>query len=135
MVDACPHHHDSDEQGDLQGVNLRSPRDSQLRGKRFWRSLEELANTPQFEEMLHREFPHAASEWKNDSSRRTFLKLMGASLALGGVGACTRQASPEKIAPYVVPPEELIPGRPLYFASTMPEFGYAKGVIVESHEG
>src|ERR1019366_6016551 len=84
---------------------------------------------------LHREFPHAASEWKDEPSRRNFLKLMSASLALGGLSACTLRKTPEKIVPYVNPPEEVIPGRPLFFASTMPWCGYGKGVIVESHEG
>ncbi len=85
--------------------------------------------------MLHREFPFAASEWKDGSSRRNFLKLMGASLALGGLSACTLRKTQEKIVPYVNPPEEVIPGRPLFFASSVPWCGYGKGVIVESHEG
>src|SRR5262245_31409185 len=57
----------------------------------YWRSLEELANSEEFDEWLHREFPNNASEWTSDVGRRTFLKLMGASLALGGLTACTRQ--------------------------------------------
>src|SRR5436190_191605 len=77
----------------------------------LWRSLDELARTPRFEEMLHREFPNAASEWNDGSSRRNFLKLMAASLALAGVGGisgCTRKPT-EKIVPYVSQPEELVP--------------------------
>jgi MoCo/4Fe-4S cofactor protein with predicted Tat translocation signal len=135
MIEACPHHHEEEktESTSLDGLSLRSPRTSQ--GKRFWRSLDELIETPAFTEMLHREFPHAASEWKDEPSRRNFLKLMTASLALGGLTACTTRKTAEKIVPYVNPPEEVIPGRPLFFASTMPWCGYGKGVIVESHEG
>jgi molybdopterin-containing oxidoreductase family iron-sulfur binding subunit len=135
MLDACPHHHEENdsEPASLDGLNLRSPRTSQ--GKRFWRSLDELVETKSFTEMLHREFPHAASEWKDEPSRRNFLKLMSASLALGGLTACTLRKTSEKIVPYVNPPEEVVAGRPLYFASTMPWCGYAKGVVVESHEG
>ncbi len=84
--------------------------------------------------MLHREFPSAASEWPNDWSRRHFLKLMGASFALAGVTGCTRQPL-EKIVPYVRQPEELIPGKPLFFATALTLGGYARGVLVETHEG
>ena len=102
--------------------------------KTRWRSLDELAQTDAFAEALHREFPSAASEWPNEWSRRRFLKLMGASLALAGVTGCTRQPS-EKIVPYIRQPEELIPGRPLFYATALPLGGYARGVLVETHEG
>src|ERR1700759_5604124 len=86
---------------------------------RLWRSLDELAQTPAFEEMLHREFPENASEWTGDgTSRRSFLKLMGASLALAGLASCTRKPD-EAIVPYVRQPEELVPGKALYFASAI----------------
>ena len=67
-------------------------------------------------------------------SRRSFLKLMSASIALAGVGACTRQPL-RPIVPYVRQPEELIPGRPLFFATALTLAGYARGVLVETHEG
>ena len=54
-------------------------------GPEYWRSLEELAGSEEFQEMLHREFPKGASEWLDDFSRRGFLKTMGASLALAGL--------------------------------------------------
>jgi len=105
-------------------------------GQTFWRSLEELAGTKDFQEFLHREFPQGASEWEDGVSRRNFLKLMGASLALAGLNACTRQPA-EKIVPYNVPPpiEEVVPGRPLFFATAMPLGGFATGLLVESHLG
>jgi MoCo/4Fe-4S cofactor protein with predicted Tat translocation signal len=104
------------------------------RGREYWRSLESLAETPEFQEFLHREFPQNASEWLDPVGRRNFLKLMGASLALAGVSACTRQPS-EELVPYVRQPEELVPGKPLFYATAMPMNGAGFGLLVESHEG
>src|ERR1044071_5787841 len=104
------------------------------RGRQYWRSLESLAETPEFKEFLHREFPQNASEWLEPVGRRSFLKLMGASLALAGVSACTRQPD-EEIVPYVRQPEEEVPGKPLFFATAMPMNGAGIGLLVESHEG
>jgi len=103
-------------------------------GRLYWRSLSELADTPDFRDYLHREFPEQASEWNDPKGRRNFLKLMSASLALAGVGACTRQP-PENIVPYVRQPEDLVPGKPLFFASAIPLGGIARPVLVESHMG
>jgi molybdopterin-containing oxidoreductase family iron-sulfur binding subunit len=103
-------------------------------GSQYWRSLDELADTPEFQKWLHREFPANASEFKDPKGRRSFLKLMGASLALAGFAACTRQPE-EKIVPYVRQPEEMVPGEPLFFATAMTLGGYATGILVESHEG
>ena len=105
-----------------------------LEGRAYWRSLEELADSPEFNDYLHREFPSQASEFSDPAGRRTFLKLMGASLALAGVGACTRQP-PQKLIPYVRQPEELIPGRPMFFATAMPMGGYAYPLLAENHMG
>src|SRR2546430_7611412 len=74
------------------------------------------------------------SEWPEDLSRRDFIRLMGASLALAGFGACTKQPL-EKIVPYVKQPEEVTPGNPLYFATATTFCGYAQGLIVTSREG
>jgi MoCo/4Fe-4S cofactor protein with predicted Tat translocation signal len=104
------------------------------RGKEYWRSLEELSGTPEFKEFLHREFPQNASEWLDPVGRRGFLKLMSASLALAGVSACTRQPN-EELVPYVRQPEELVPGKPLFYATAMPFNGAGMGLLVESHEG
>ncbi|MEO6213162.1 MAG: TAT-variant-translocated molybdopterin oxidoreductase [Vicinamibacterales bacterium] len=103
-------------------------------GRLYWRSLGELSDTPAFREYLHREFPEQASEWNDPKGRRDLLKLMSASLALAGVGACTTQPS-EHIVPYVRQPEEIVPGRPLFFASAVVHKGYAQPVLVESHMG
>jgi molybdopterin-containing oxidoreductase family iron-sulfur binding subunit len=103
-------------------------------GRLYWRSLSELADTPDFRDYLHREFPEQASEWNDPTGRRNFLKLMSASLALAGVGACTTQP-PEDIVPYVRQPEDIVPGRPLFFASAIPLGGIARPVLVESHMG
>src|SRR5215216_5613045 len=104
------------------------------RGREYWRSLEALSDTPEFKQFLHREFPQNASEWLDPVGRRGFLKLMGASLALAGVSACTRQPA-EAIIPYVRQPEELVPGKPLFYATAMPFAGSGVGLLVESHEG
>ncbi|MGQ0733762.1 MAG: TAT-variant-translocated molybdopterin oxidoreductase [Acidobacteriota bacterium] len=104
-------------------------------GKQYWRSLEALADTPDFQQYLHREFPENATEWIDPVGRRSFLKLMGASLALAGVNAaCTAQPD-ELIVPYVRQPEEEIPGRPLFYATAMTLGGVATGLLVESHQG
>ena len=103
-------------------------------GRLYWRSLGELADTPEFRQYLQTEFPEQASEWNDPKGRREFLKLMSASLALAGVGACTRQPA-EQIVPYVRQPEDLVPGRPLFFASAIPMSGVAQPVLVESHMG
>ena len=101
---------------------------------KYWRSLDELAQTPEFAERLQREFPRGASEWTNELHRRDFLRLMGASVALAGLGACTKQPI-EKIVPYVDRPEKLIPGKRLYFASAASYGGYGQGIVVTSNEG
>lgn len=116
---------------DLAAVRARL---ANLHGTEYWRSLEELSRTEAFEEWLHREFPEGASEWHEGASRRQFLKIMGASLALAGAAACTKQP-PEKIVPYVNQPEQIVPGKPLFFATAMPMGGRATGLLVESHMG
>ena len=101
--------------------------------KTYWRSLEELANSDQFEQVVHDEFPQHAAALAGGLDRRDFVRLMGASVALAGLTACNRPA--REIVPYVKQPEDLIPGRPMYFASTMPLQGFGTGVLVESNMG
>ena len=116
---------------DIQAVRARL---AQPGGPQVWSSLEAVAETPEFRDYLHREFPSNASEWLDPVGRRSFLKLMSASMALAGVTACTVQPT-ELIVPYVRQPEEEIPGKPLFFATAMTLGGVATGVLVESHEG
>src|ERR1700680_932594 len=103
-------------------------------GPEYWRSLEELAGSDAFQEALHREFPKGASEWVDSVSRRGFLKVMGASLGLAGMTGCVRLPL-EPIVPYVRQPEEVIPGRPMFYATAMTLGGYASPLLVESHLG
>src|SRR6266849_1763469 len=103
-------------------------------GKTYWRSLEELADSPVFEEFVQREFPQAAEEWNDPVERRTFLKLMGASLALAGLSGCVIQP-PEKVIPYVKQPEEETPGRGLWFATAFSLGGIATPLLARSNEG
>ena len=118
-------------------LELAEVRDKLARAKsgpQYWRSLEELAQTKGFFEMVHREFPRQASVWPEGASRRDFMKLMTASMALAGLSACVKQPL-EPIVPYVRQPEPIVLGIPLFFASAMPFAGYATPVLVESHEG
>jgi MoCo/4Fe-4S cofactor protein with predicted Tat translocation signal len=103
------------------------------KGKKYWRSLDELANTPEFQAALEREFPAAAQEWVDPVSRRGFLKLMGASLALAGMAGCTKQPD-ETIYPYIKAPEDLILGKPMYFATAHPFSTGAVPLLVKSDE-
>ena len=103
-------------------------------GPEYWRSLEQLAETPEFQAYLDNEFTQGTSEWRDPVSRRLVLQLLGASLGLAGLTACTRQPE-EKIVPYVQAPEQMVPGKPLYFATAVTLGGYARGVLVESHMG
>jgi molybdopterin-containing oxidoreductase family iron-sulfur binding subunit len=103
-------------------------------GPEYWRSLEELAGSPAFQEALHREFPKGASEWLDTVSRRGFLKVMGASLGLAGMTGCVKLPL-EPIVPYVRQPENVIPGKPMYYATAVTLGGYANPVLVESHLG
>ncbi len=100
----------------------------------YWRNLEELADSPVFEELVRREFPQQAEEWNDPVERRTFLKLMGASLALAGLSGCVIQP-PEKVIPYVKQPEELNPGQGLFFATAYSLGGIATPLLVRSNEG
>ncbi|HJT75818.1 MAG TPA: TAT-variant-translocated molybdopterin oxidoreductase [Gemmataceae bacterium] len=105
-------------------------------GRSYWRGLEELAETPEFRALMEREFPDDADKWLDPVTRRRFLVLMGASLALAGVAGCSPRPAPHaKIMPYVHQPEEIIPGKPLFYATAMTLGGSGVGLLVESHEG
>src|SRR5271167_4324011 len=129
--DVCP-----SEKGKLDLDSLRAQIDeaNEKAGPEYWRSLEELAGSPAFQEALYREFPKGASEWVESVSRRGFLKVMGASMALAGMTGCVRLPL-EPIVPYVRQPEDVIPGRPQFYATAMTLGGYASPLLVESHLG
>ncbi len=103
-------------------------------GSRYWRSLDELAGTPAFQDYLGQEYPALMESWGEPVGRRRFLQLMGASLALAGVSGCVVQPA-ESIVPYTQAPEGIILGRPMEFATALCLGGYATGVVVTSHEG
>ena len=102
-------------------------------GRRFWKNLDELADTPAFHELMREEFPRqsGAGEWVDSVSRRGFLKVMGASLTLAGLAGCTKQPD-EPIFPYVKQPEDLVLGKPMYFATAYPFPTGAIPVLVKS---
>ena len=134
--DVCP-----SQKGKLDLTSVRAKIDqatahdaAEKTGPEYWRSLEELAGSQDFQEALHREFPKGASEWVDSVSRRGFLKVMGASLGLAGMTGCVRLPL-EPIVPYVRQPENVVPGRPMYYATAVTLGGYASPVLVESHLG
>ena len=134
--DVCPGKKDK---LDLESVRSRieaatAHDDAEKTGPEYWRSLEELAGSDDFQDALHREFPKGASEWVDSVSRRGFLKVMGASLGLAGMTGCVRLPL-EPIVPYVRQPEEMIPGRPTFYATASTLGGYASPLLVESHLG
>ncbi|UCC81152.1 MAG: TAT-variant-translocated molybdopterin oxidoreductase [Candidatus Zixiibacteriota bacterium] len=98
--------------------------------QKYWQSLDQLADSPEYRKYLLQRYQE---ETDNSFSRRNFLSLMGASLALAGLASCRRPV--EKIIPYVSQPEEIIPGVPNYYATSMPFGNSAYGLIVECHEG
>jgi molybdopterin-containing oxidoreductase family iron-sulfur binding subunit len=109
------------------GTSIDGPSD-------YWRSLEELVDAPEFREFVEREYPQHAEEWDDPVERRTFLKLMGASLALAGLSGCVYQPA-EKIIPYVKQPEEEVPSKALFFATAASLGGIATPLLARSNEG
>jgi MoCo/4Fe-4S cofactor protein with predicted Tat translocation signal len=107
-------------------------------GRRYWRSLDELSNTPEFKDWLHREFPQGASEFDDPVSRRHFVKIMSASFALAGLGlmasGCRRPE--EELVPFSKAPENGYDyGMPQYFATAMPTRTGAVPLVVKSYDG
>ncbi len=114
-----------------------TPASTATRGRRYWRSLDELADTPEFKDWLHREFPQGAGEFEDGVSRRHFVKIMSASFALAGLGAmatgCRRPE--EKLEPFGQQPENYTFGEPEYYATAMPTRTGAVPLVVKSYEG
>ncbi len=127
---------DGGESGDAARVDLAAVRRrlEGAQGPEYWRSVEQLADTDAFRQFLESEFPQQAAPLRGAVDRRNFLKLMGASFALAGLNACTRQPT-EHIVPYVRQPENMVPGTPMFFATAVPLMGFAAPVLVESHMG
>src|SRR5436309_183054 len=120
----CPSHADKPE-----------PAPAPRTGKQYWRSLNELADKPEFREFVEREFPRQASEWLGGGeSRRTFLKIMGASVALAGLASCRRWPD-DVLAPYAHRPANRMDGVPVHYATAYELAGMGHGVIAVSFDG
>ncbi len=101
--------------------------------KTYWRSLNDLHDKPEFLEILHREFPQAAAEYPDGISRRRWLQLMGASLALGGLSGCRWEK--EVIAPELSRDPNRIPGVPVLYATAREHGGFGEALLVRSFDG
>src|ERR1035438_4559126 len=104
-----------------------------VKGKRYWRSVDELANTPEFQAAVEKEFPGSPHAWGDEVSRRGFLKFMGAAAALAGLAGCTKTPD-EPSYPYLKAPEYLILGKPNYFATAHPFVTGAVPLLVKSDQ-
>jgi len=99
----------------------------------YWRSLNELANNEEYRKFVDREFPEDASELKDGYSRRNFLQIMGASIALAGFAACRKPV--QKIVPQTRMPEYTVAGKQVFYATSVPFMGYTTGLLVETNAG
>lgn len=106
---------------------------SEVTQNTYWKSLNELAQNQEYQKFVEREFPENATELNDGVSRRGFLRVMGASIALAGLAACRRPV--QKILPYSKQPEDVVPGIPLHYATAMPFLGNLTGLVIENHEG
>jgi MoCo/4Fe-4S cofactor protein with predicted Tat translocation signal len=104
-------------------------------GLRYWRSLDELADSPEFQKWVEREFPSGASEFTDPIGRRHFIKIMSASFLLAGFGLTGCRRPEERILPFAKQPEGYIHGVPQFYATAMPTRGTALPLLVKSHEG
>jgi molybdopterin-containing oxidoreductase family iron-sulfur binding subunit len=107
-----------------------------LTGKQYWRSLGQLSDTPEFRDWLEREFPAGATQLEGDDlSRRNFLKLMGASMALTGFGLTSCRRPEAHLVPFTKSVEWAIPGKPLFYATAMPRRTGGIPLVVTTHDG
>src|SRR5271155_5304306 len=104
-------------------------------GPKYWRSLEQLAETPEFRQWVEREFPSGASEFNDPFSRRNFVKIMSASFLLAGLGATGCRRPVEKIYPFAHMPENYVHGVPQNFATAFPSRRKAIPLVVKSSDG
>lgn len=114
-------------------ISHPEPTDADLVGPKYWKSLDDLADSPNFRNWLEREFPQGAAEMEG-VDRRNFMKIMGASFALAGFGLSGCRAPTQHVLPYSKQPERVIPGVPLYYASSMPTGWDNIPLVVETHE-
>lgn len=105
-------------------------------GNMFWRAPEDIGKSINSTQGNDAEFTSGIETWEEGISRRRFLELAGAGLALSGASGCSPRPAPsEEIIPYVKMPEEIIPGRPQFYATAHVHQEMALGILVESHEG
>lgn len=104
-------------------------------GLKYWRSLDHLADTPEFKAWAEREFPEGASELTDPVTRRSFMQLMSASFLLAGVGLTGCRRPVELIQPFSKMPEGYVHGVPQYYATAMPSRGSAVPLLVKSNDG
>ncbi|HEY0368386.1 MAG TPA: TAT-variant-translocated molybdopterin oxidoreductase, partial [Chthoniobacterales bacterium] len=105
-------------------------------GRRYWRSVGELSETPEFRDWLEREFPAGAAQLNGDEwSRRSFMKLMGASIALAGFGLTSCRRPEMHLLPFSKSVEWAIPGKALYYATAMPRRNGALPLVVATYDG
>jgi molybdopterin-containing oxidoreductase family iron-sulfur binding subunit len=114
-------------------VNHPEPESGELTGARYWRSLDEWAEKPEFKQWLHREFPEGASE-SEGVNRRHFLKIMAASFGAAGLGVAGCRRPEQYILPYARQPEGTIPGIPVYFTTSFPDGKDNLPLVVETHQ-
>ena len=119
--------------GSIIGNTVNRVLSERATGRQYWRSLEQLAETPGFLDWLHREFPAHASEFTSGPSRRRMLQLMAASFGLAGLTACRRPV--ERILTASQGSEDVVPGAPLFYNTIMSVGGQASGLLVECHDG
>ncbi len=117
----------------MSSINIKKKNKESLSGSAYWRSLDELADTPEFREFMRKEFPNNATELLDGGTRRQFLKVMAASLAMAGLTGC--RWPKEKIVPYARRPENRNPGTPVQFATSMEINGVATGLLMTSYDG
>src|SRR5204863_7823059 len=104
-------------------------------GQRYWRSLDQLADTPEFQQWVEREFPAGASEFTDPVGRRHFIKIMSASFLLAGLGVTGCRRPEEKILPFGKAVENFVHGVPQYYATAMPTRGSAIPLVVKANDG
>src|SRR5437588_3309001 len=114
---------------------VHQPPESPNQRRQYWRSVNEYSETPEFRQWLEREFPNGASELDEEWSRRSFLRLMGASMALAGVGLTSCRRPEMHLVPFTKAAEWTIPGKALYYATAMPRRGGAIPLIATTVDG